>query len=282
MIKHILFICLLLGSFISGKCQLIIQGNSSNQLARFAELETLDNSSMECIYRHRTTDPALSERRVAYEILQNGADYSKYWEYGRYQIDSVLAGMNRNKITVIEANRIYSRYPHKTPFHILCHKQKNELQAYGWVFSNGYVYREPMPDFKWKLSQDTTTVCGYLCHSATTTFRGRQWTAWYADIAVSAGPWKFAGLPGLILRVVSADKEHEFTAISIRKAKSPITLEKKSIIQTTREKFNRTEKEYKSAPGQYMAGSQLAPQDMQGKEIRINNKKLFYNPEEKE
>ena len=53
MIKHILFICLLLGSFISGKCQLIIQGNSSNQLARFAELETLDNSSMECIYRHR-------------------------------------------------------------------------------------------------------------------------------------------------------------------------------------------------------------------------------------
>lgn len=98
MIKHILFICLLLGSFISGKCQLIIQGNSSNQLARFAELETLDNSSMECIYRHRTTDPALSERRVAYEILQNGADYSKYWEYGRYQIDSVLASITAIKL----------------------------------------------------------------------------------------------------------------------------------------------------------------------------------------
>lgn len=280
--KHILFICLLLGCCINAKCQLVIQGNSNSKLARFAELEVLDTAALECIYRHRTVDPILSETRVSYEILQTGARYSKYWDYGRYQIDSVLAGMNRTKITIAEANRIYNRYPHATSFYVARHKQKRELQVYGWVFSNGYIYSEPFPDFQWKLSQDTATVCGYLCHRATADFRGRQWTGWYADIAASEGPWKFAGVPGLVLRVVSADKEHEFTAVSIRKNRSLITREKKAVVRTTREKFNRTEKDYKSDPRQYMAGSQLAPQDMQGNEIKVAGRRLFYNPEEKE
>lgn len=282
MMKHILFICLLLGCCIDGKCQLVIQGNSNSKLARFAELEVLDTAALECIYRHRTVDPVLFETRVSYEILQTGARHSKYWDYGRYQIDSVLAGMNRTKITIAEANRIYNRYPHATSFYVARHKQKCELQVYGWVLSNGYIYSEPFPDFQWKLSQDTATVCGYLCHRATADFRGRQWTAWYADIAVSEGPWKFAGVPGLVLRVVSADKEHEFTAVSIRKSRSLITREKKAVVRTTREKFSRTEKDYKSDPRQYMAGSQLAPQDMQGNEIKVAGRKLFYNPEEKE
>lgn len=282
MMKHILFICLLLGCCIGGKCQLVIQGNSSARLARFAELEVLDTAALECIYCHRAVDPVLSETRVSYEILQTGARYSKYWDYGRYQIDSVLADMDRDRITVAEANRIYNRYPHAASFYVESHKQKRELQVYGWVFSNGYAYNEPFPDFQWKLSRDTATICGYLCHRATADFRGRQWTAWYADIAVSEGPWKFVGLPGLVLRVMSADKEHEYTAVSIRKVKSSITREKKSVVPTTREKFNRMERTYKADPGRYMAGSQLAPQDMQGNEIRVSGQKLFYSPVEKE
>ena len=260
-----------------------MKGNFGNTLARFAELEVLDISDMECLYRHTVTDPELSETRVWYDILQVGAKCSKYWEYSHYRIDSVLAGMDRNNITVVEANRIYNRYPSKTSaFHVERHKQKNELQVYGWVSANGYIYNEPFPNIQWKLGKETTTICGYLCYQATTNFRGREWTAWYADIPVSEGPWKFAGLPGLILRVESADKEHEFTAVSIRKAKSAITREKKMVTRTTREKFIRTEKEYKTKPSQYMAGSQLAPKDMKGNEIRITRKKLFYNPEEKE
>ena len=281
--KIILLISLLVGSYISATGQITMKGDFGNMLARFAELETLDTSAMECLYRHTVTDPELSETRVWYDILQVGAECSKYWEYSHYRIDSVLAGMDRNKVTVAEANRIYNQYPSKTSaFHIERHKQQNELQVHGWVSSNGYLYNEPFPQFKWKLGKETATVCGYVCHQATADFRGRQWTAWYADIPVSEGPWKFSGLPGLILRVESADKEHEFTAVSIRKSKSTITREKRSVMRTTREKFIRTEKDYKTKPSQYMAGSQLAPKDRKGNEIRVTRKKLFYNPEEKE
>ena len=55
----------------------------------------------------------------------------------------------------------------------------------------------------WEITEDTMTVLNYLCHKATTSFRGRDYVAWFTlDIPVNEGPWKLYGLPGLILKVV--------------------------------------------------------------------------------
>ena len=54
--------------------------------------------------------------------------------------------------------------------------------------------------FDWQLLDGDSIVCGYPCHKATTIFRGRIWTVWYTlDLPYSDGPWKFCGLPGLVL-----------------------------------------------------------------------------------
>ena len=58
----------------------------------------------------------------------------------------------------------------------------------------------------WKLTNDSKTIKNYTCKKATTTFRGRTYEVWYTEkIPISIGPWKFNGLPGLILSV--QDKE---------------------------------------------------------------------------
>ena len=63
---------------------------------------------------------------------------------------------------------------------------------------------------------DTTTVIGYLCQKATCYFRGRNYTAWFTtDIPISNGPWKFGGLPGLILKIYDNDKLYTFECIKI-------------------------------------------------------------------
>ena len=47
-------------------------------------------------------------------------------------------------------------------------------------------------------------------------YRGKRYNAWYAsDISYSEGPWKFYGLPGLILHVKSEDVSFEWEAINI-------------------------------------------------------------------
>ncbi len=59
---------------------------------------------------------------------------------------------------------------------------------------------------------------------ATSDFRGRHWTAWFAtDIPVSDEPWKLGGLPGLILKAYDKGHQYTFTAVGLeRVAEEPI------------------------------------------------------------
>ena len=63
-----------------------------------------------------------------------------------------------------------------------------------------YETREARKPISWTLCDDTVTIGGYLCKTATCQLHGLRWTVRYAeDIPTSAGPWKLCGLPGLIL-----------------------------------------------------------------------------------
>lgn len=51
---------------------------------------------------------------------------------------------------------------------------------------------------------------------ATLSFRGRNWTAWYAtDIPLPYGPWKFQGLPGLIMEMEDDTGAHVYKLASL-------------------------------------------------------------------
>ena len=68
-----------------------------------------------------------------------------------------------------------------------------------------YCIRETIPDFGWIIYEDSvSTILGLECTMAESNFRGRDWKVWFAfDIPISQGPWKFGGLPGMILKAES-------------------------------------------------------------------------------
>lgn len=81
----------------------------------------------------------------------------------------------------------------------------------------GMAYYECVENIEtpeWTLVPDSTaTIMGYTCQLATTTFKGRVWSAWYTeDIPLDNGPWKLRGLPGLILRAYDGSHQYEFSA----------------------------------------------------------------------
>jgi len=85
-------------------------------------------------------------------------------------------------------------------------------------------YTEAVPKQEWKLTNETQTIIGYKCQKATCRFRGRDFIAWFApSIPVKRGPWKFSGLPGLILKVQDKDGLYTFKAIGIETRPHPIT-----------------------------------------------------------
>ena len=79
---------------------------------------------------------------------------------------------------------------------------EGKVSVYTSIFGSKYLVEEDIPVMDWEIAEDSVqTILGYECHKATTAFRGRVWTVWYAeDIPVSLGPWKLNGLPGMILQ----------------------------------------------------------------------------------
>ncbi len=69
---------------------------------------------------------------------------------------------------------------------------------------------------KWEVNNNQKKVMGYNCQEATGVFRGRAYKAYFLkDIPISNGPFKFDGLPGLILKVQSDDGSVNIEAYEI-------------------------------------------------------------------
>lgn len=65
----------------------------------------------------------------------------------------------------------------------------------------------------WKLLDEYQSVLGFNCQKATCEFRGRSYEAFFtSEIPYNDGPYKFDGLPGLVLKVRSLDGALEIKA----------------------------------------------------------------------
>lgn len=87
-----------------------------------------------------------------------------------------------------------------------------------------FVYEETPQKWNWTIMDSTKQILGYECVQATTDFHGRKWTVWFApEIPVQNGPWKFDGLPGLILEAVSEGGQYLFEATGLQQTDKIIT-----------------------------------------------------------
>lgn len=104
-----------------------------------------------------------------------------------------------------------------------------------------FFYEEEVSPINWKIEEDTMPVFGYTCTKATCNFRGRNYTAWFAqDIPINDGPYKFYGLPGLILQIDDSEKHFQFKAIGLEKMENTeIVIDDKSeYLKCTKEEYN--------------------------------------------
>ena len=280
MIKQMMMALLLAFPLLTNAQEITISGPLSNEPAKLGTKKIVDSSIIECIYNYRVIDHSLGDMREYHAILELGDSIFKYESYGSYRLDSALVG--KQQMTLGEYFDFYNKYSPDFKEFLLENVNANKLSYYGKISIDKFMYHEEVPHIDWALSDSTKEICGYLCHQATATFRGRNWIAWYCDIPKSVGPWKLNGLPGLILAAETEDKEHTFSAISVRKSSSPITVNDKEYFKTTRERFNKALADYKANPTKSWKNSPLAPKDMNGKPMPIPKRKLFYSPLEKE
>ncbi len=83
------------------------------------------------------------------------------------------------------------------------------------VLKNYLLVKDSLNIYEWELLNERKEILGYNCLKAKTTFRGRTYYAFYTpEIPIPYGPWKFQGLPGLILEVTDSENRIKIAAIS--------------------------------------------------------------------
>lgn len=72
-------------------------------------------------------------------------------------------------------------------------------------------FAEPEVGLDWKLSAQVDSVCGFVCQMAQADYLGRRYEAWFCpEIPVDIGPFKFRGLPGLIVKVEDMEGDYSW------------------------------------------------------------------------
>jgi GLPGLI family protein len=119
----------------------------------------------------------------------------------------------------------------------------------GSKFMSAILVTDKWQNIAWEITDETKKIGEYKCTKATGRFRGRDYTAWFAEeIPISSGPWKLFGLPGLILEAYDSKMEfHAFAKELIVNFKSDEKIAPVSDKKETRYSFE----EYKTFQKNY-------------------------------
>lgn len=231
--KRILFILLYTSLSIQGYSQL-----------RFdypvTEIEAVEYT---VTYSHTYQRDSLADFKGQSDMyLFLGKKTSKFLSSELYSADTIMRNidnsaefqsflLDRNKPFPKLQYRIWKNYP-----------QEGKLTYIEHIPSQTYKYTESLEPFDWELLQETDTIQGYPSQKATCNYGGRRWVAWFTpEIAYSDGPYKFNGLPGLIIKLYDSRHHYEFEMVKIEKPDNELMIDitEKEYLETTKQKFFR-------------------------------------------
>lgn len=165
-------------------------------------------------YKAKKGSDSLTIEEMLLQIDWNEKE-SIFKSNNRIKHDSLIAEIN--KLGNSQAgNALVSALP-KYDINTTIHKKikTNKLTISESIADQWYSTDFTFPT-TWFLENDVKTIHSYKCKKAKISFGGRIWDAWYApEIPFQDGPYKFHGLPGLILEIYSEDGDYSFTTSGI-------------------------------------------------------------------
>ena len=119
---------------------------------------------------------------------------------------------------------------------------------------DNYSYSE-VPVFDWKILPETVKIGDYQTQKAETKFGGRTWYAWFTqEIPLQDGPYKFSGLPGLIVKIQDEKGDYSFDLMQTKKiAEMYQPLNRGQVISLSKSKYTEMEKKMQKDPGSFFS-----------------------------
>lgn len=198
-----------------------------------------DISDYEVIYnlQYQKDSLDLNSKQNEKMTLLIGKDYSLFESINNKYNDSLKRSLveNYSDISLAVSQSIKLRKKSRFKFRIL--KSDNETLVFDSYFSDKFIYQEK-EELKWVLTKTTDTISGFNCNLALTTFAGRKYKAWFtSEIPISDGPYKFKGLPGLIVKIEDERKHYVFQLESFESEKQEFEFDTKAGTEVDKKGF---------------------------------------------
>lgn len=185
--------------------------------------------------------------------LDISQEKSLFYSENRVKRDSIMQktfqsggaiSFNRDQLEGLRSNINYS-----------VEKDKKDQKTYfkDRLGRDMYSYEEDRP-LNWKILQETTKIGEYKVQKAETDFGGRKWTAWFTtDLPYQDGPYKFSGLPGLIVKVEDSQGDYSFDLMRNYKIAELANLSTRgNIIKVKRKDYLKQQEKYRTDPMSFM------------------------------
>ena len=145
----------------------------------------------------------------------------------------------------------------------------------------------------WKILSEKQKIGNWETQKATTEFAGRKWTAWFTEeLPFQDGPYKFRGLPGLIVKLEDATQSHVFELKAVGKYKEEVQKVSEFVgIEINQEQYKKLFLEERNDPAKSLkmavangavlqfrdgSGNEISPSEMikrREQQAKENNKK---------
>lgn len=152
-------------------------------------------------------------------ILRIGKSKSVFCSRKRLWADSLQKVDNASYHIILDAafeknsSNAYREVKGLTSSFIYKNIPEGKITEHEYFDMTPWGYTEEWEKPEWTVGENEKVLLGYICFEATTTYRGRKWTAWFTpEIPIQEGPWKLCGLPGLILAANDENNDYSYEA----------------------------------------------------------------------
>ncbi|MET3537511.1 GLPGLI family protein [Chryseobacterium limigenitum] len=174
-------------------------------------------------------------------LLSNGKE-SIYKSYSKMRRDSIVqSNFEKGNYSINFANMPQARVNHEVYY-----DEGKNIKLLDKIVNKLYGY--PVEKINWKIESEKKKIGEFNCQKATCLLNNRKFIAWFtSDVPINDGPFRFKGLPGLIVEVYDLNHYFTFNLIGVKKQSLPITLPK-NFIETTFTNFTKERKDFYADP----------------------------------
>lgn len=182
--------------------------------------------------------------------LDVSADGSKFYSYTVFQADSLSKIELEKQLAATDMINIKAdSRKGSVRYSVSKRYPKYEVSLHNRILMDQYKVAETRP-IKWKIISEKQKIAEWNVQKAEADFAGRHWDAWFTtEIPIQDGPYKFHGLPGLIVKLEDNTKSHIFTLQGIRNIDSiPSEIFSSKEIAVNLKQYDKIIRDYENDP----------------------------------